>query len=1256
MEEVWEKSRTVDPEVRAYVYSLVNAVGGSSTYDDTYQVGDDAYAALQDILRWLRLYDEKLNRFDVKRCLAEANLVKGDLLEILALWPAEAQNQTLKSKLALACLQLLVPLTWPPELDDDKTTVNHHRHLPYLQLAQVGYKRAVLHYEHAKILRTAVRIGLPSMVQPRRERSKRDEGIVKLLLYFFRNMAMITQPQMLPAQGDENEVSRSATIDAFAEQDVFTLMLTVGSGANDEFQDQDVILLEILFHLLKGVDAKKLFMEQQQMQHEETDELQGLMRKEKAMHKSYNRHASSRHNRFGSMLWVKRDGQKMSTVTGQASIVDGDATLLHMDHSKRWNKPKYRGKQTALTNEQADFGEKVDLDERARKPLRNFVEDFLDSGFNPLFTSLRRAIERETDRVGEAHKRQYFYLINWFLSAENARHCKLTNVDSTQDNTFAYVAAVLDQETFVLLNRHMQNAFDEKRWIDLQATLLAFTQILLTVQTMAESKDEDDQEIAENIQNRIFYEEATHDRIVQILRGYTNQGFAYLDAVTECVHVFVRMLERYSKQNADLHIRSKRRARRKSRKPPSGPPTTNADEHNPGDDAAAAANDDDDDEHEALTAVSERKFDFARFSAKFLSQPCVNTFLALLHLHADLSPEQLKRCHRYFYRLAFKHGLVVLLFRVDILLLLHRLIKGPGGLSTELDGFREWEVLVRQVFRRCVKWIEMGRGEGTACREMCVVEMLFSKVAGTVYYLQNGFERVVEKRAPRAPAELEFRGVEEGRRVEVVVSLLLDQGKGDVLGWVKREMRRAAEERAAWEEERAARPSVTEQLEDGVMPPAAPSIFLSPDTDERKLQLFKDKHLRLLLTTLGLERLGLAEDVDASWIFPSELTTRQLKESLEDIQKTEHDPPTFDDGKTAADMLRNKSSARHTFDPADDDADDSSNSATDLTFPPNLREPTHKSSANDDSAADRPAKRRRLTQRHATELTDAQVEARAEERRRREKERNGRIKSALFVEAGFDEESDAEGDREFFRLEEERRGRIAGVNGGALLKRAAGQREGKEGKKKGKRGRGDGAIAKGESGVEKKRKMADESEGEDFEDEDGHKDDADEDDMADDVANDITEKWIRRVIRKHRAEFGEDTRSDASDDESVDMADAADGEEWRVARSEISGGSLAEQFLSDGREEGDEEEDEETPLTSPMDVEGEKPGKDGGVLPLMEVSGNLGSGAARSGTHGSKAAMDEEGDEDEDDVPVARRMATARRSVRAGFIIDSDSE
>ena len=36
--ELWEKSETVDPDVRAYVESLVTALGGRWTYDDSYGI------------------------------------------------------------------------------------------------------------------------------------------------------------------------------------------------------------------------------------------------------------------------------------------------------------------------------------------------------------------------------------------------------------------------------------------------------------------------------------------------------------------------------------------------------------------------------------------------------------------------------------------------------------------------------------------------------------------------------------------------------------------------------------------------------------------------------------------------------------------------------------------------------------------------------------------------------------------------------------------------------------------------------------------------------------------------------------------------------------------------------------------------------------------------------------------------------------------------------------------------------------------
>ncbi|KAF2209435.1 hypothetical protein CERZMDRAFT_47073, partial [Cercospora zeae-maydis SCOH1-5] len=1016
----FEKSTTVDVEVRAYVTSLVNAVGGRSTYDDSYSVGDDAGAVLKDLQRWLRLYDEKTNRHDVKRVLAEANLVKGDLLEILALWPEDAQENKHKAKLALACLELLTPLTWPLQLEEEKATVNHHRHIPYLQLAQVGYKRAVLQFEDAKILRTIVRTALPAMATTRRERSKRDEGIIKLMMYFFRNIVMITQPQHLPSQGDENDISRSATIEAFQDQDVFNVLLTIGSGTGDEFQEQDVILLEVLFHLLKGVDARKLFMKKEQVKTEETTELRNLLQKEKAMLDSYKRHAPTRHNRFGTMIWVKREDEKLSTVSGQTSMTNEADTLRQMDASKKWNKPLYRGKLTQEFDESSEFGMRVDLSDNARQHLRSFVEDFLDSSFNPLFSSLRKAIEREADRVLRVHNKQYFYLVSWFLTAEAARRdqsrregaCdadRPTQI-SPEDNTFAYIAAVLDQETFVLLNRQMQEAFDNKSWQDLHATLLCFTQILLTVQNMTESKDEEDQEIAENIQNRIFYEESTHDRIVQVLRGYTHQGFAYLDAVTECVHVFVRMLERYSKQNVDMQIRSKRRARKKKQQ--------NANSE-AGD---AAAEDAAEDAREVARTVSERKFDFAKYSAKFLSQPCVNTFVSFAQYYRDLTSVQMKRAHRYFYRLAFKHDLAVLLFRVDILALLHKLIKGPEGLDPAMEGYKEWEQLVQQVFRRCVKWVER-ETTGQGWREACVVEMLFSKIPNTLFYLQNGYEQVVEKRKPRPPPELEIKPtVAPERRIAIATSLLIEQAKAEDLDWVKKQLQNAADERQSWEDDQAARMGLVsledraEAAADAPEPDAAPTIFVTPDNDERKAALFKDKHLRLLLTTLGFQRLGLADDDEAAWIIPSELSAAVLIDTLNQIKRAEFDPPTFEDDKTAADHVRSRAATRigATFDDNDSDTD-ASGSGGDIDeamFPPNLKEKRKRKDGDE-----KPKKRRK---RNAIERTEEELEDMRRARDQKEREKNAKIKSKLFITES-DDESDAEADAEFFRLEEERR-------------------------------------------------------------------------------------------------------------------------------------------------------------------------------------------------------------------------------------------
>ena len=219
-------------------------------------------------------------------------------------------------------------------------TINHHRHTPYLQHAQVLYKKGIISEDTAATLRAIIRVGLPSLAVPRSERTPRDEGILKLILYMFRNIIIITPSARFSAEVDDEEASRSATIDAFQRQDVFALLLTMCSNMGDDFGFQDVVILEILFHLVKGIDVGKLFMNDAQRNHKKTNELQDLLNKESSLKREDSKNAPTRHGRFGTMIWVKRDDEKVSTVSGQDVLKDHRATLLKMDKTKKWNKPR----------------------------------------------------------------------------------------------------------------------------------------------------------------------------------------------------------------------------------------------------------------------------------------------------------------------------------------------------------------------------------------------------------------------------------------------------------------------------------------------------------------------------------------------------------------------------------------------------------------------------------------------------------------------------------------------------------------------------------------------------------------------------------------------------------------------------------------------------------------------------------------------------------------------------------------------------
>ncbi|KAK0720439.1 timeless protein-domain-containing protein [Lasiosphaeris hirsuta] len=1005
----------VHPEVRAHINSLVSALGGMSVDDDEgYKLGDDALEVLRDLKRWIRFYDEKTNRMDVARCLAHANIVGGDLLQILATWPPNCADNRYKSRIALACFEVIVPLTWPIEKDRETMTVNHHRHMPVLQLAQLGYKRSIINYDATPILSTAVRVALPSMAMSIGDRTPRDQGIIKLILFFLRNIAMISPPPGVKYDGDETQVSRSTLIDAFSYQDIFLTLLTIASNMGDDFRTEDVIVMEIIFHLIKRVDSSRLFVSEKEVNRAHVDELAAAMNKEAAMLRLYNKNAPTRHSRFGTMIWVKRESGKLSTITGQDALLDPAARERKMDKSKTFKPPRKTKKDEM---EPKDLGPRVTLDERARQQLGSFVSDFLDSGFNPLFGHVRKSLDREAPHVLDDHKGQFFYLTAWFLEAERMRRKSKQGAkpSPTDDDvgSFNLVAEVLNQQMLITLNRFLERSYSDKDWQLLAAVMRCLTQILLTVQEMSDLGNDEDEEIADNILSRLFYEETTHDAIANIARTYKDQGFEYLDASTDLVHTFLRILEAYSKQNVDLQVRSRKRTRRKKKA------SKTADGQEENEDVADAEDDSADDERNAEKTSQERKFDFKRFANRFVSQGVVDAFMAFTKFYLDLNDSQLKRAHRYFYRVAFKQDMSVMLFRLDIIHLFYNMIKGPEPLDKSSAVYKDWEELAKQIIKKCVRKLEE--------RPALFTEILFSKITSTAHYLEYGHEKQTVSSNPRPGAELEFkRDVGHDQQVAIAVGVLIDKSQTEYLGWIKKQLSNAASERLAWENAEKAMieagnpdgEASADSFEDVVLKDA-PHITVRPEDNACRTAMFKNPHLRLLMKLVGIERLtpSMDESPDSTWVIPGAITADALRDSVDLINKAEFDPPIFD-GESAEDQLRRRSAARKRAAYDDDDDDDNGDRDIDALFP--VGGPTARKST---AEASRPKKRLRQRKRDNSQETEGPTEEelneKARARRQKELEKARKIKSDMYVHAS-DDESDAEKDREFFARERAR--------------------------------------------------------------------------------------------------------------------------------------------------------------------------------------------------------------------------------------------
>lgn len=800
--------KVVDAELKAHITNLVSALGGPDVTLDNrpYKLGDDALACLRDLKKWLRVFDERQGLLDVARAISQTSLVTFDLLEILSQWDLEEEARDRQGvettdsgsgkrfRIALACLELLVPLTWPITLDVNSTP-SYFYHAPSLRMSYLSYKHAILTHPKQRVFRAVIRLCLPALQADPNERSARDEGILKLAVYFIRNILKIN---LTDEPSISEDIARSNEISVLAKQSVLSFLAMLGSGVGETFKFQSVPVMECLYYIVYGLKMHQIMDIQLDFTVSELSkphqDLKDLLTTEKSIRRNIQRAAPSRHNRFGTLLSVQTPDNGRLTVSGQPALFNTSSTLDQLDAKKTWRRPR-----RVDVKHLQQWDVTINLTEDARAKLKVFVEEVLESAYNPLFISLRKIFEKELGEYSKTllpeHQVQFLYLVSWFLEAERAKNVVIASKPGyiRQALDFGNVAGTLNQNTFIIVMNSMRTAMENKEWHVVYASMLCFKEILNAVDQMEQQGTEEMQDMAETIKGRLFYEEYSLDLLARIPRIAHTRDISFLNLTVELTHIVLKALERYATDKQTIFIRAKRQTynRRKKKKEQQETDGIEDEDENESDSEV--------ERRKTQQTVRERKFNFEKFETKFMNEDTLDTYLRYLSNYKELNHKQIMFAIKFFHRIFAKRKLHYYFYRLDLMKLFNEMVGSDSNVAST--------TLSRTTQKEVEKFVRYYMNKLTAALEQTpslFVELLFQKASRDVFYFENGFDK------PEAPAKVpksdgqayvfteeEYTQSEENR-FAIVVAHLIDDDKTAIVEWIVDALGKAYAKRAAW--------------------------------------------------------------------------------------------------------------------------------------------------------------------------------------------------------------------------------------------------------------------------------------------------------------------------------------------------------------------------------------------------------------------------------------------------------------------------
>ncbi|KAK1799792.1 hypothetical protein P4O66_006313 [Electrophorus voltai] len=456
--------------------------------------------------------------------------------------------------------RLLVNLTQPALLCfgkvPDDPTFRHHflQVLSHLQ----AYKEA---FANEKVF-TVLSETLYNLLQlDWEQRHEEDNLLIERILLLIRNVLHIPANPSQEQNVDDDASVHDKLLWAIHMSGMDDLLKFLASAQSE--QHWSIHVLEVISLMFRNQTPEQLVSvgQARSMQEKQKDsaELESLRQKELLEKRSRILQRGARHSRFrGSYV-----------VQGLKSIGENDV-IFHQGLHNLKNYSHDAGKAVRRVPKRKQLARDGESQRRSvlnvRLFLREFCIDFLDNCYNRLMYLVKDALIRE--RAQQHDETYYLWSLNFFMAFNRGNGCRPELVSETLSiRTFHFIEKNITNYYEMMLTDRKEATSWSRR---MHLALKAYQELLLTVNEMDRSKDENVRQSSNVIKSNIFYLMEYREIFLTLLRKFNErmQPRSFLCDLVESTHLFLRMLERFCKGRNNLLVQKKKVKRRKQKKKP----------------------------------------------------------------------------------------------------------------------------------------------------------------------------------------------------------------------------------------------------------------------------------------------------------------------------------------------------------------------------------------------------------------------------------------------------------------------------------------------------------------------------------------------------------------------------------------------------------------------------------------------------------------------------------------------------------------